>query len=577
MTTGDDPTSFVLGGTGGLRRREAGAVRNWLAVASVAVVVVLPLRGLYHTTGGTMEEAFMIYFPERMWHGDVPNVDFLHLYGPGSLHVLALWYKVFGYGLSAERTFALIQHLGIIYGIYTLARAWGRTVAVAAGVVAVFLVILPITMTAMAWNGAQALVLWAVVAALRAIHGHPAKATRRWVTAGVLGGFALTYRPDMIVAVALVGAWLAWVSRRTAAGMPWRPLLIGSVVGLLPMWIHLGMAGIGPAFEGMFIDPVLHLRGGRSLPSPPSWERLDGALQAIAETQPPWWKVPHLGASKELFLWFFAMLTLAVGLPIYAAWDRRRTVRSATPTSLRSTVLLAGALIGIGILPQGIQRPDSTHLSFVSCVSWPLAIAAATDVLRRRRMTIDVRRLVAGSSAAMAALMLLVTPMFTFRYYLLHVRVGVGQVQTPFPVERDGRTFYMGAFGAARATQQTLDYLDTRVVDGQRLFVGPADLRRTWYSDVYFYWMFPELDPATYYIEMDPGLANAADSSLADDLASADWVILTRFWDGWYEPNTSMEYGSDRPNQVLAEDFCEAASFENGLVVVYQKCDRVAG
>ena len=44
---------------------------------------------------------------------------------------------------------------------------------------------------------------------------------------------------------------------------------------------------------------------------------------------------------------------------------------------------------------------------------------------------------------------------------------------------------------------------------GQRLFVGPVDLRKTPYSDAYLYYMLPDLVPATYYIEMDPGVANA--------------------------------------------------------------------
>ena len=60
------------------------------------MLVAIPLRGLYRFTGGTMEEGFMLYFPERIARGDVPNVDFLHLYGPGSLQVLAGWYEVFG-------------------------------------------------------------------------------------------------------------------------------------------------------------------------------------------------------------------------------------------------------------------------------------------------------------------------------------------------------------------------------------------------------------------------------------------------------------------------------------------------
>ena len=127
----EDPTAFVLGGSGGLRRRATGARGNWLGIGIVGLAVAIPLRGLFVTTGGTMEEGFMLYFPERMWDGDVPNVDFLHLYGPGALHVLMGWYQVFGFTLGAERTFGLLQHLGIIFGLYALARAWGRAAATA--------------------------------------------------------------------------------------------------------------------------------------------------------------------------------------------------------------------------------------------------------------------------------------------------------------------------------------------------------------------------------------------------------------------------------------------------------------
>lgn len=567
----------MLGGTGGLRPGRPDALANWTAIVAVLVVVALPLWGLYHTTGGTMEEAFMLYFPQRLWAGDVPNVDFLHLYGPGSLHVLALWYRVFGDTLFVERTFALVQHLGIIFGLYTLARAWGRSVAVVAGVTSVFLVILPITMTAMAWNGGQALLLWAGILVLRAHHGEAGLASRRLAIAGVLAGLTLTYRPDMVVAVGLVLAWLWWSRGRTLASASWRPVVVGAVVGLVPMWLHLVMAGPAASWRGMFVDPVFRLRAGRELPSPPSWSRLDGALQAIAETKPPWWRVPHLAGSHELFLWFFAMLLIAVGLPLYAWWDRRRVRSAGRVPSARSTVLLVGALIGLGILPQGLQRPDSTHLSFVATVSWPLSIGAMVDLARRWRPAVDVRRWAVAAGGVMFALLFTVTSMFTFRYYLLHVRVGLGQVPTPFPVELDGRRFYMGDFFAAQASQQAVDFVAAGSEPGQRLFVGPADLRRTWYSDVFFYWMLDDLEPATYYIEMDPGLANAERSSLADDLASSDWVILTRFWDGWYEPNSAMDYGSARPNEVLDAEFCEAASFESGLVVVYRPCADVAG
>lgn len=557
-----DTTSFVLGGSGGLRRRSAGALGTWAGIGLILLTVAIPLRGLYRFTGGTMEEGFMLLFPQLLKDGKVPNVDFLHLYGPGSLHVLAGWYEVFGNSLAAERTFGLLQHLGIIFGLFALARPWGRLAATCVGTLAVFYVVTPIGLTAMAWNGAVALVLWAAVLAVRGLH-RDATRTWWWAASGALAGLALTYRPDIAVAAGLLFGWLLIAHREMR-----RPVLAGAVVGLIPMWYHLAVAGLRPSFDGMFVDPVFRLRAGRELPRPPSWSRIDGALQAIAEEIPPWWKVPHLSVSHALFLWFFAMLAVTAGLLAVAIiWRRRPDGRTA-----RSTVLLAVALISAGILPQALQRPDSTHLTWVTCVSWPFAIVVVADAARRRWPHLDRRAAVATGAAIALVATLTFTALFTFRYYLLHVRAGLGQVPSAAPVSRDGHTFWFGSVRAAVALQHAIDDLDARAAPGQRLLVGPKDLRRTWYSDVVAYWMFPELEPATYYIEMDPGLANADDSSLADDVASADWVLLTGFWDGWYEPNTSIDYGSDTPNQVVRDHFCEVGAYEDALVVLYRRC-----
>ena len=203
----DDPTAFVLGGSGGLRRRAAGAVGTWLGLAVVAVLVAIPLRGLYRFTGGTMEEGFMLYFPERIARGDVPNVDFLHLYGPGSLQVLTGWYGVFGHNLAAERTFGLLQHVGILLALFTLARAWGRLAATAVAALAVFYVLTPDRPDGdglerrprphAVERGRSSL---RGVAASR--RDDPGRRRWAWVAAGVLAGLALTYRPDLVIAVA---------------------------------------------------------------------------------------------------------------------------------------------------------------------------------------------------------------------------------------------------------------------------------------------------------------------------------------------------------------------------------------
>ena len=40
------------------------------------------------------------------------------------------------------------------------------------------------------------------------------------------------------------------------------------------------------------------------------------------------------------------------------------------------------------------------------------------------------------------------------------------------------------------------------------LFVGPEDLRRTFYSDTFLYFLLPRFTPGSFYLEMDPGVSD---------------------------------------------------------------------
>jgi hypothetical protein len=70
---------------------------------------------------------------------------------------------------------------------------------------------------------------------------------------------------------------------------------------------------------------------------------------------------------------------------------------------------------------------------------------------------------------------------------------------------------------------------------------------------------------------MDPGVANAPHSGLAQQLASADVVILSKIWDNWREPNNSRTVGSDEPVRVLASHFCHVGTYLD-LYELYHKC-----
>jgi hypothetical protein len=523
-------------------------LQRFAPVALVAAVCVLPLWGLWRAPGAPMEEGFMLAFPEYVLEGLVPNKDFLHLYGPGGLWVLAAVYKVFGVALEAERAVGYLQQLGIAFGVFVAIRPWGRWVAATGGAVAAMIILPPIGLVALAWVGAVALGLWSLNAAFRA----------RTMLAGILAGFALLYRPDLVLAVGASGLVLFLGMK----ALERKRYLIGAAIGVSPYLVHLAMAGVGNAFEGMFLDPVFELRGGRRLPLPPSWDHFDGFLQRAGLLAEPPWPFPTIGSPAQLSLWL--LLMVAANVVLFLAG--RKVVKATGDRRL-----MALALFSAGLLPQALQRADSTHLAWVSCIPFGLLPAALYVLLRDRPWRSWVAAL------APALVLLVVVPDFTWRSYSDYVGQTFGINRTSGVMRNGDRIFYYGRPDAVVAVNQLLPVVEANTEPGDTLFVGTGDLRKTAYSEAFLYYLLPDLDPATQYIEMDPGVANAEDSGLADEVRNADVLILSSIRDDWNEPNDSEVFGPDEPNQVVEEEFCLLESFGDGLFgrglyEVYLRC-----
>jgi hypothetical protein len=228
---------------------------------------------------------------------------------------------------------------------------------------------------------------------------------------------------------------------------------------------------------------------------------------------------------------------------------------------------VAGAFC-VGILPQALQRPDSTHLAWVSCVTLALLPAAVAELLSTTRA-----RRAAGTIgiAVVAAAVVLVIPFFTLRRYGDFALQTFGRSRSAHEITHEGRTFYYGRADVPPAFAKAAAAVDELTEPGDRLFVGPVDLTRTPYVDSWIYYAFPDLVPATYYIEMDPGVADRRGSGLADDLASADVALLASMWDTWTEPNDSRHKGSNETLDVLERDFCRQASYDD-LFEVWIRC-----
>jgi hypothetical protein len=368
----------------------------------------------------------------------------------------------------------------------------------------------------------------------------------------VLAGLAVCYRPDIAVAVALAIGVAGWRDRRAAL----RPLTLGLAAGVLPLVVHVAIAGIGPSIEGMVLDPIVELRPGRRLPAPPPWNEPQASLAILIEQYAPDWPLPAFNIYQQSYLWFWAMVVLGVGIPALTWWRRRRGDGRAETSGL----LVAG-VFAFGLLGQGLQRPDPTHLAWVTAASWPLLVPLVADALARtrRRPAWLSRWAGATACATVFALVLFLIPLSTFRPLDQLVRVGFGSRPPSEAVRNGDRRLY--AATDADLVQAAVDDLARWSAPGEALIVGPYDLSRTVYNDTNLYWLFPDLEPGTYYVEMDPGVADDADSGLAGEVERADWVLLTTFWAGWWEPNESSKHGSNEPNEVLADRFCLAGTY----------------
>ena len=540
--------------------------RTALAVGVLLLVIAVPLRGLFGRPGPPMEEGFMLVFGESFLRGDIPNRDFLHLYGPGGVWVLAGVFKLFGVSLVVERVVGLLQIAGIIAGIFLLAWPWGRKVALAGAIVTALVIIPPIGLTALAWDGGLALALLGLAAALGALRASTTRGRHGLsITGGALLGAALLYRPDLVVAVAIAAFFVL-----RAASRPVRTRLVVAFVAVVSLFlVHFAMAGIGDSIQGMVIDPVFHLRGGRRLPLPPSWDHFDGFLVQLADDEAIRWPVPHLRGPAQLTVWFFLLIASVFTLAA-AAWR----VRRREPSALRGITLAAVAGFAVGILPQALQRPDPTHLAWVSCVPFGFLPVAGVELVRWRRPSFSPTRTFLYGVVPVVAVLLLLVPSFLVRDYVDVSLESFGVRRKSHAIDHAGRRFYYGNAEAARELRRLLPVADRVARPGDRLVVGTGNLRKTPLSEAFLYYLLPKTRPGTYYIEMDPGVANAADSKLAGDLERADLVILSRVWDQFHEPNDSEKLGSSKPNEVLKRRFCTVLDLP--LYELLQRCDRAS-
>jgi len=493
----------------------------------VAVLLVLALWPAFHSPAIPMDEGMVLVYPEMLLKGDLPYRDFESVTGPGNPMVLAVAYETFGTNIFVERAVGLIYRLLILLAIFGISQRWGIFIAIGCAYLAAVL-LAGTDLWANTWYSGLSFALcslWAM-----------ANTASPWrcFTAGLLAGVSLLIRCDFGPAVIVSSLPLFLAMERTVK----LKFIAGGVLALFPLaWLTIV---VGPAqiVHSLFIFPVFKLNPGRHLAiSSGSWEMI-------------------------------CLLVLQISANIVNITAGIVESRDSS-TRQHGRLLLAVGLLGLGLIHYAMQRFDSGHAlnsALISLSFLPLSIFVLSSAIAK-----TIPRWLTSTAAILMTIALIhfLTPTFT-RYFYRGLRVTLGMVPARQAVKtgeelepgdkaifiaHNGRPFAFGFPYAAEDADKLLTELERVSLPGQRLFVGPGDLRLTNYCDTYIYHLEPQLRPATYFLEMNPGSANAPHSQLASDVASADWVILNRRWDFLNEVNRSTQFGSDEPNQVLRENF----------------------
>jgi hypothetical protein len=136
-------------------------------------------------------------------------------------------------------------------------------------------------------------------------------------------------------------------------------------------------------------------------------------------------------------------------------------------------------------------------------------------------------------------------------------------------VEVRERSFLLSDPAVASDLRALLSEIQAGTSAGDSIFVGPTDLTRTVYSDSFVYYLLPELEPASFYTELNPGTANSEDTELSNELDDADVLLLTDRWQA--DTAVAAEAGSTAAQEIVDSRFCPIA--RSGSYEVLTRCD----
>ena len=153
------------------------------------------------------------------------------------------------------------------------------------------------------------------------------------------------------------------------------------------------------------------------------------------------------------------------------------------------SVLLSCFILAALSLPVALWRLDDSHVVVSCLVPFSFLPMAAALIVRRSSAGHDRSALTIGGVTAVLVLVALGS--HAIRGGIdANIRVDEGRT-LGYSVANGGRSFVIASKAAAGDLQRIVDTTAARAKPGQTLFVGPQDLRRTNFNDVFVYYLLP--------------------------------------------------------------------------------------
>ena len=214
-----------------------------------------------------------------------------------------------------------------------------------------------------------------------------------------------------------------------------------------------------------------------------------------------------------------------------------------------AALLLAIGAFDLGILPEAFQRNDQLHLALVACFILPAAVLLPAWPRRMGKGPLAVNWL----PVVIGIVVLLMAEPYYGTNYWSAAKPGARQ-RVEHLVINEGRSVPVASASDQKDLTAILKEVDARSRPGQRVFVGPLNLRTANYNDTFIYFLLPQLVPGSYYLEMNPGVANAQGSQLTVDLGQDNMLILTSTYDKWPDLDWSTRFGPVAPARLVRRE-----------------------